>query len=256
MSEASIDTARRAIFGRLRSAMPAEQVAPPDVSGYYAQSLPDPAIDRVAHFIERARGWQAEVIETSSTAWPAALLSVLDSKGVKRLLAGRNTALSATLAASVSAERLCWYEQPIEQFKATLFGPSDAGMNSRQSGVVETSDAGITTQGGIVEAVDAGITTTRGGIVETGSLMVWPNGDEPRTLSLVPPLHIAVLRANELHDTLYEAMLAQRWSEQLPTNALLITGPSKTADIQRLLVYGAHGPKQLVILLIRDEQPS
>lgn len=227
MSEATIDTARRAIFARLRAAMPAEQVATPDVDGYYAQSLLDPTVDRVAHFIERARSWQAEVIETTNSEWSTALLSVLDSKGVKRLLAGRNTELSAVLAASVSPERLCWYEQSLEQFKPTLF-----------------------------DAIDAGITTTRGGIVETGSLIVWPNVDEPRTLSLVPPLHIAVLHADQLHDTLHAAMLAQRWSERLPTNALLVTGPSKTADIQRLLVYGAHGPKQLVILLIKDGQQS
>lgn len=223
MTDASLDTARRSILARLRSGMPAEPVAPPNLDDYYSQTSATSGVDRVAQFAERARAWHAEVIETNHAEWPSALLSVLEAKGVKRLLAGRNTPLSAALAATVNAERLCWYDESLDRFKSTLF-----------------SD------------VDAGITTTRGGIVETGSLIVWPYSDEPRTLSLVPPLHIAVLNAAQLHDTLYAAMLAERWTEALPTNALLITGPSKTADIQRLLVYGAHGPKQLVILLVRD----
>lgn len=224
MKDASIDTARRAIFARLRSAMPAEQVDVPNLDEYYAQSFTAPTADRVAQFVERARGWQAEVIETTHADWSAALLSMLDTKGVKRLLAGRNTVLSASLTAAVGADRLCWYDESLDRCKATLF-----------------------------DEVDAGITITRGGIVETGSLILWPSSNEPRTLSLVPPLHIAVVHANQLFDTFYSAMRAQRWNEGLPTNALLVTGPSKTADIQRLLVYGAHGPKQLTILLIRDE---
>ncbi|MFC4311947.1 lactate utilization protein C [Steroidobacter flavus] len=227
MKDASIDTARRAIFSRLRSAMPAEQVGPPNLDGYYAQSFTASTADRVAQFVERARGWQAEVIETTLADWPVALLSVLEVKGVKRLLAGRDTELSTSLASTVGAECLCWYDESLDRFKATLFAE-----------------------------MDAGITTTRGGIVETGSLILWPNGNEPRTLSLVPPLHIAVVHVDQLHDTLYSAILAQRWSEGLPTNALLVTGPSKTADIQRLLVYGAHGPKQLTILLIRSEEQA
>ncbi|MCR6701331.1 MAG: lactate utilization protein [Dokdonella sp.] len=105
----------------------------------------------------------------------------------------------------------------------------------------------------LFDGIDAGITTTRGGIVETGTLIVWPDRREPRTLSLVPPVHIAVLRASTLFADLFAAIDAQGWSGSLPTNALLVTGPSKTADIQRLLVYGAHGPKELVIVLIRDE---
>jgi L-lactate dehydrogenase complex protein LldG len=104
----------------------------------------------------------------------------------------------------------------------------------------------------LTRPLGAVVTTTRGGIAETGSLILWPDRNEPRTLSLVPPLHIAVLDAAHLHETLHGAMRAQAWANDLPTNALLVTGPSKTADIQRLLVYGAHGPKQLVILLLRD----
>ena len=98
--------------------------------------------------------------------------------------------------------------------------------------------------------VDASITSTRGGIAETGSLILWPNEDEPRLMSLVPPVHIAVLRASELYTTFHEAMKAQNWAAGMPTNALLISGPSKTADIEQTLAYGVHGPKELIVLII------
>lgn len=220
MSAHAPQNARTAIFARLRAAAPAQADPLPDVASHYAAGPQPDRGDIVVRFIERARGWQAEVIETDQAGWTRALAGVIESKGVRRLLAGRDTAISGALAsASLSCERH-WYDQPIESCKDALF-----------------------------DDWEAGITTTRGGIAETGSLILWPDRQEPRTLSLVPPLHIAVLDADALHETLHDAIHAQAWSADLPTNALLVTGPSKTADIQRLLVYGAHGPKQLVILL-------
>lgn len=223
MSTHAPTDARSAIFARLRAAVPAHELPMPEVAAYYAASpSPNPA-DQVARFSERARSWQAEVVETDRAHWLDALAQVLEAKGARTLLAGRDTAISAALETGVAPAQLHWYDNPIESCKDFLF-----------------------------DQVDAGITTTRGGIAETGSLILWPDRNEPRTLSLVPPLHIAVLDAAHLHETLHGAMRAQAWANDLPTNALLVTGPSKTADIQRLLVYGAHGPKQLVILLLRD----
>jgi L-lactate dehydrogenase complex protein LldG len=63
-------------------------------------------------------------------------------------------------------------------------------------------------------------------------------------------VHIALLFEDQIVETLHEAMMQNRWAERMPTNLLMITGPSKTADIQRMLVYGAHGPKELVIVLV------
>ncbi len=228
MSLMDSQRARHAIFSRLREAIPAtKRVAEPDVDACQAEHAANdvtrasPIIDR---FIERARGWQAEVIETNLQEWPTTLAAAIENKKLRRVLAGRNTWLAEGIAAALPSTDLGWYDEPIDTFKPVLFAE-----------------------------IEAGITTTRGGIAETGSLILWPTLDEPRTLSLIPPVHIAVLRASELHETLHDAMRAQSWADALPTNALLVTGPSKTADIQRLLVYGAHGPKQLVILLVRDK---
>jgi L-lactate dehydrogenase complex protein LldG len=117
------------------------------------------------------------------------------------------------------------YDRPIEEWKSELF-----------------------------ENTDASLTSTRGGIAETGTLIVWPDASEPRLMSLVPPIHFALLDADQLYDNLFAAMSAQSWSGNLPSNALLVSGPSKTADIQVTLAYGAHGPKELVVLLLVDER--
>ncbi|WP_020650346.1 LutC/YkgG family protein [Solimonas variicoloris] len=215
--------ARAAIFARLRAAPDVEPVAIPDVAGYYRNRAAPSGESRRERFLRNARSWRAEVIETTVEDWPAALAAVLDARNVQRLLAGRGTSIADTLAARLPAGRLRWYDAPLASFKAELFG-----------------------------AIDAGITTTLGSVAETGSLLLWPDAAEPRTLSLVPPLHIAVLRESGLHETLFDAVAGQGWAARMPSNALLVTGPSKTADIQRMLVYGAHGPRELVILLLRD----
>ncbi|HEX9179368.1 MAG TPA: LUD domain-containing protein, partial [Burkholderiales bacterium] len=81
----------------------------------------------------------------------------------------------------------------------------------------------------------------------------WPGETEPRTLSLVPPVHFVLLDEASIHADLHSAMAADRWPARMPTNALLISGPSKTADIQQTLAYGAHGPRELIVLLIREQ---
>ena len=68
-------------------------------------------------------------------------------------------------------------------------------------------------------------------------------------MSLVPPVHIVLLDASKIYNTFFEAQQAEGWANGLPTNSLLISGPSKTADIQQTLAYGAHGPKELVVLI-------
>ena len=217
--------ARRAIFDRLRQAAPLAahdgDAAEVRIDRWDDATVGDSG--RTARFIERARAWQAEVIESTPDTWIHRLVEAAAERGLRRLYAGRDTAIAEVLGDSAIGSRLEWFDQPIEACKQALFTTAEAG-----------------------------ITTATGGVAQTGSLLLCPSAAEPRALSLIPPVHIAVVRESTLHDTLLDAMRDQRWADDMPSNMLMVTGPSKTADIQRMLVYGVHGPRALVIVLIRD----
>jgi L-lactate dehydrogenase complex protein LldG len=71
-------------------------------------------------------------------------------------------------------------------------------------------------------------------------------------MSLVPPVHIAVLANDKIYGSLSEVIHKEGWSDKLPANVLLISGPSKTADIELTLAFGVHGPKELILLILDD----
>jgi len=97
---------------------------------------------------------------------------------------------------------------------------------------------------------DASITTTIGAIAESGSIVLHPTPEEPRLMSLVPDIHIALIYEDTIYETFNQIITNQYWAKNMPTNALLISGPSKTADIEQVLAYGVHGPKELIVLIL------
>jgi L-lactate dehydrogenase complex protein LldG len=73
-----------------------------------------------------------------------------------------------------------------------------------------------------------------------------------RALSVLPPHHVVLARREQLLGDLYEAfaLLKKKYSSNYPSFISFITGPSRTGDIERVLVLGAHGPRQLTIVLL------
>jgi len=221
-------SARDNILQRLRAAPQGKAPLAPDVPAFYAAvsaaTPPSTRAARIELFCEKMAFWHGEVVRVTAANWPHKLREICAAKGVCSLLYGEPSAHAEALK-SAGIAGLKPYDRPLGEWKTELF-----------------------------EDTDAGLTSTRGGIAETGTLIVWPDASEPRLMSLVPPIHFALLDAEQLHDTLFDAMQAQRWSDGMPTNALLVSGPSKTADIQVTLAYGAHGPKELVVLLLVNEE--
>lgn len=103
-----------------------------------------------------------------------------------------------------------------------------------------------------LEACDAGITTCECLVAQTGSVLVTSTLNGGRALSVLPPRHVVIARRGQLLPDLTEAFrhIQKKYPHSLPGMLSFITGPSRTGDIERILVLGAHGPKELTILLL------
>jgi L-lactate utilization protein LutC len=103
-------------------------------------------------------------------------------------------------------------------------------------------------------AADLGISGVAYLVAETGSVVVASRPDEPRSLSLLPPVHIAVANRDQLVADLFDLFAALGpgggTAPAMPSCLTLITGPSKTGDIEMKLVTGVHGPGELHVVLV------
>jgi L-lactate dehydrogenase complex protein LldG len=98
-----------------------------------------------------------------------------------------------------------------------------------------------------------GITGAGYALAETGTVVVLASAPESRLISLLPPAHIAVVRTASLLANLDE-LLTKLPDPAAQTSAMvLITGPSRTADIEQILVRGVHGPGEVHVILVDSE---
>jgi L-lactate dehydrogenase complex protein LldG len=106
--------------------------------------------------------------------------------------------------------------------------------------------------GSAFEPCHAGITECDLLVAQTGSVVVTSRSAGGRALSVLPPHHVVLARRSQLVPDLPAAMdaLASRYGSDWPSMTGFITGPSRTGDIERILVLGAHGPKRLTILMV------
>ena len=183
--------------------------------------------EKISRLKSRMEAVHAEVHCCSDRKFDTVFRRVVDEKSIGSLLCAKNTLLGGRILSLKQSypeklPELVNYDESIESMKQRIF------------------------------SIDASITETLGGIAETGSLILWPSREEPRLMSLIPPVHLAVLQAETIYHTFSEAVHEGGWADGMPTNALLISGPSKTADIEQTLVYGVHGPKQLVVFIIQS----
>lgn len=101
------------------------------------------------------------------------------------------------------------------------------------------------------ELMQAGITRCEYLVARTGSVIVTSAGDSGRQMNVFPPVHIVVATSDQLLNYPEDALVAvaNKYAGALPSTITTITGPSRTADIEKTLVLGAHGPKELIVFL-------
>jgi len=96
---------------------------------------------------------------------------------------------------------------------------------------------------------DVGITRAQAAIAETGTLVLDSSRERNRLVSVVPPVHIAIVSASRIYATLADVLAMLQDGRELSPAITFITGPSRTADIELTLTIGVHGPQQLYVII-------
>lgn len=191
--------------------------------------LPD-VLDRLAE-VAGIQGWQVHRAENHEDAI-GALLNLADTLEVRQ---------AARSLQDVFAEL------PLDQ------AFQNHGIDLTVAAQGEGHDRGSVRQG-IIEA-GLGITGADYAVAETGSVVIVPRQGLSRLVSLVPPVHVAIVRPQDVVESLDDVFLLRRLEYHrnggdMGSYLNFVTGPSRTADIEQTLVVGVHGPKEAHMVLL------
>lgn len=214
-------SARDRILGRLKQSVPRQALPVPVLSEGTKDQLSGDSLSKgLVDFIAALTASRAEIIDARGLSWVALLENICKEKGVRRLLVPHGLNIHPAWDSLVIEP----FDRSIESFKRTLF-----------------------------TGIDAGLTVADCGLADTGVLAQRSSPQQPRTLSLVPPVHFCLINVNRLYPNLPAALEGEGWAATMPSNLIFISGPSKTADIQQTLAYGAHGPKEMIVFLVEED---
>ncbi len=152
--------------------------------------------------------------------------------------------------------------QSLEDARAYVEGVI-AGRKAIASNAAILRQCGITALAGIESGITdgaqlrdlsanaaCGITGADYALADTGTLVLLASPQEARLISLLPPLHIAIVEHERLLTGLDELLSILPYPAEQTSSMVLITGPSRTADIEQILVRGVHGPGEIHVVLV------
>jgi L-lactate dehydrogenase complex protein LldG len=233
---------REKIFARIRDALTVASPKPGshDPSHHYTPVMPE-ALAKARTAATAAKEWLPPV-GVSSADWVT-----LFSKNSFDLKADVIIAADAE-AAHTQLRRIAGEEG--WKYVAT-HGTGIASYATESLGLpVLSTDGGYDVHE--MEKCDVGISECDALIAQTGSVMLTTRSGGGRALSVLPPHHVVIARMEQLVPDLpaaYELLHHTYGPNNWPSMITLITGPSRTGDIERILVLGAHGPKKLTVII-------
>lgn len=148
-------------------------------------------------------------------------------KAVTEYLRGRNLPAAVRMGADPRLAAMPWVKQRALEMR---YGPSDGDD-------------------------DAGVSHATAAVAETGTLVMTSGADNPTTINFLPEHHIVVVDAADVAGDLETAFarIRETWGKgEMPRTVNLISGPSRSGDIEQKIILGAHGPRALHIIVVGD----
>ena len=207
---------RGELSGAAREAVAARLARPPLGPSVARANLPQP--ERVAVFCHWAEFNNATVARVSSAEVPGEVMAYL---------ARNNLPARAAIAPSPDLDRLDWASQKMLELR----------------------------RGKAVGSDSVAITPAFAGIAETGTVVMASGPEHPVTLNLLPDTHIVVLKESDIvggYEEVWQRLRARYGKDVMPRTVNTITGPSRTGDIEQTIELGAHGPRRMHILVVRE----
>ncbi|TAJ86432.1 MAG: lactate utilization protein C [Reyranella sp.] len=207
---------RGELAGEARNAVDARLAEPPRGPSVARARLPQ--AEKVALFCQWAEALNATVARVGAADVPGE---------VTAYLARNNLPATVAMAPSPLLEGYDWSSQK---------------MLSIRRGRGEGSD-------------QVSVTGAFAGIAETGTVVMASGPDHPVSLNLLPDTHVVVLREADIvggYEDVWERLRARYGKSRMPRTVNTITGPSRTGDIEQAMELGAHGPRRMHILVVRD----
>lgn len=165
-------------------------------------------------------------------------------------LAGAARQLQLLLTEAATQSAVCWQHELLDRLGLRTML---AGMGIRSLDHEQLSQLPQSEQRDLLLPCDVGITSCDWAIAETGTLVMRSRPGQERVASLLPPMHIAIVERRQIVPDLIDVVnhLTAAGLEALPSNVTLITGPSKTGDIELQLTTGVHGPGKWRVIVVR-----
>ncbi len=230
---------REQILARIREAL-GNSAPPPGMHHNGSDSAPSVSAAQASSSVaDRAREWLPQVGRSFEDRLALFQKNAADLRAEFRLLNSLEE-MRGVLLALRDAEG--WKKIATHSGELTDFVCGNLGL-----AVCRTEAAYATVD---LESCNVGITECDALVAQTGSVLVTSRSAGGRALSVLPPHHVVLVRRAQLLADLPEAfaLLKNKYALNYPSFISFITGPSRTGDIERILVLGAHGPRKLTIL--------
>src|SRR2546428_3242624 len=207
---------------------------------------------------ERAAEDQPPSIALASSGPDVALSPVEMFREKLEMVGGHCVVVRDEAEAARSLSRIL-AELQTTPLRARRIALSDGPSISRLMNAAEVEIDELTTSPNAADlfGYDVGVTTAQAAIAETGTLVLESESERHRLVSLLPPVHIAIIKAEDICLTLGDALryVRRRGESGMSRAITFVTGPSRTADIELTLTIGVHGPKELYVIVCSSLDP-